>query len=259
MAVLQRYKKRPPSVGTSDLHPEPELSIEGNIQDIPDLPPDLPFTNESEEVDINGKSTENEPVTIDFENEDFSSEFVGKKTVESQHSGGDAHKKTIGADEVRSQIGDYEKEKSRSQTFADFQQTAEFLLGIVDMLWSNGMRFFARDTTSTPYQLPKSDMKKLVDPLAMVLAKHSAKFAIEWILILGLISAYSGSFIKVKMRREELSGKKKPPEPQQEPTQPTPEESPASNNISEMVSDLDVGKPKKKKYKYKRYKADDLE
>lgn len=255
MAVLQRYKKRPPSVGTSDLHPE-STNIEDNILPPPETTDEMPFTNESEEVDINGKSLENEPVTIDFENEDFSSEFVGKKTVESQHSG-DANKKTIGADEVRSQIGDYEKEKSRSQTFADFQQTAEFLLGIVDMLWSNGMRFFARDTTSTPYQLPKSDMKKLVDPLAMVLAKHSAKFAIEWILILGLISAYSGSFIKAKMRREELSGKKKPPEPQPEPTQPTPEESPASNDISEMVSDLDVGKPKKKKYKYKRYKTDE--
>lgn len=172
---------------------------------------ELPLTQESEEMDISEKPPEDEKVMIDFEDESFSEEFIGKKTVDSQQAKtNQADNRTLGADEVRSQISDYESGKSRSQTFADFQQTAEFLLNFVDMIWGNAMKFFAKDTSSSAYMLPKSDLRKLIDPLAMVLAKHSAKFAIEWIFIVGIVAAYSGSFAKAKKRRDELSGKRKP-------------------------------------------------
>lgn len=165
---------------------------------------------ESEEIDISEKVKEEETVMIDFEAGDFSDHFAGKKTIDSQQEKTNEQGKTLGGDEVREQIREYEAGKSRSQTFADFQQTSEFILNLIDMLWSNSMKWFAKDSTSAAYQLSKGDLRKLIDPLAMVLAKHSAKFAIEWIFIVGIVAAYSGSFAKAKRRRDELSGKRKP-------------------------------------------------
>lgn len=165
---------------------------------------------ESEEVDLSEKAKEDGTVMIDFEAEDFSSQFASKKTIDSQQEKTQTQGKTLGGDEVREQIKDYEAGKSRSQTFADFQTTAEFMLNFFDMVFSNVAKFFAKDTSSSAYQLQKNDLKKLVDPLAMVLAKHSAKFAVEWIFIIGIVAAYSGPAMKAKRRRDELSGKRKP-------------------------------------------------
>ena len=196
-------RKKPP--GAPDTMAE--TSVMDNIEDLrQEDEPDMP---QSEEINLSDKPLEDDTVMIDFESEDYSAEFAAKKTVDSQAEK-TTQGRTLGEEELRSQISSHESEKSRSQTFADFQQTAEFILNFFDMIWSNGMRFFAKDSTSSAYQLPKGDLKRLIDPLAMVLAKHSAKFAIEWVFIVGIVAAYSGSFIKAKKRRDELSGKRKP-------------------------------------------------
>lgn len=189
-----------------DTQLEDEASTERITNDDRDLFPQ----QESEEIDISEKVKEEETVMIDFEAGDFSDHFAGKKTIDSQQEKTNDKNKTLGEEEIRSQIKDYEAGKSRSQTFADFQTTAEFMLNFFDMIYSNVLKFFAKDTSSSAYQLQKGDLKRLIDPLAMVLAKHSSKFAIEWIFILGIVSAYSGPTMKAKYRRDELSGKRKP-------------------------------------------------
>lgn len=207
-------RHRPPGSETEEETFTLEQIQSGEKEQEPNLERDdsdlFPNHQKSEEIDISEKAKEDGTVMIDFEEEDFSSEFASKKTIDSQQEKTFGQGKTLGGDEVRDQIRDYEEGKSRKQTFADFQTTAEFMLNFFDMIFSNVAKIFAKDTSSSAYQLQKNDLKRLIDPLAMVLAKHSAKFAVEWIFIIGIVAAYSGPAMKAKKRRDELSGKRKP-------------------------------------------------
>lgn len=177
-----------------------------------------------------GKTDVEEETTIDFLKEDQVNSFTQAKTKISENKSakmfGDKTTEQI-QDEIKKQEGS--QEKIDPETFVD---VASFIISLVDSAMSTALRWWGKDNTSSPYELPKPKQEKLTKQLATILIKYQAKFPIEWLFLLGLLIAYLPGYMMAKDRRKAATPK------QPIPVKPNPVIKPSIMKQPEVVNEI---------------------
>jgi hypothetical protein len=156
----------------------------------------------SEEVSVDEKdSIKAAKVGVDFMCEEYTNDLIDKDTKIV-----DEPTKTKDIGSITSEDIKKEEKESPPLTLADFELFAGFIMEIIDMLASTGLKAFAKDTSHTAYSLPKDRMNSLTRQLAMILLKYQARMRIELIFLFTLAAAYYGPFIKAKENRKKIMG-----------------------------------------------------
>lgn len=158
-----------------------------------------------------GKTDTEEETTIDFLKEEQVNSFTQSKTKASTNKS----EKVFGdktTEQVREEIkkGETEQEKIDPETFVDI---AAFIIFLIDASMSTALRWWGKDNTSSPYELPKPKQDKLIKQLATILIKYQAKFSLEWMFLLSIIVLYIPGFIMARDRRKAAIAKPEPAKP----------------------------------------------
>lgn len=176
-----------------------------------------------------GKTDVEEETTIDFLKEDQVNSFTQAKTKASENKStkmfGDKTTEQI-KEEIKKQEG--QQEKIDPETFVD---VASFIISLVDSAMSTALRWWGKDNTASPYELPKPKQEKLTKQLATILIKYQAKFPIEWLFLIGLLIAYLPGYMMARDKRKAAVPK------QPEPVKPNPIVKPAAMKKAEVVEE----------------------
>ena len=141
-------------------------------------------------------------VKVNFMDDKYTDDFINKGTKQAVFNETTTTAENITAEDIRK-----EEEKLPSLGYTDFLVFAEFIMEVIDMSVSTGLRFYAKDTSYTAYELPKPRMDKLSKMLALIMVKYQARLKIEIIFLVSLVAAYSGPFIKAKNNRKIALGR----------------------------------------------------
>lgn len=222
---LSEEKKSEPKEDTKD-KVEDAIVVDISPEDIEEVKPkkeknkrkgktkpteDKKSTPEPEVVDVEELKEEvkQESVTIDFMDADQSEEFIKKKTQKSELNleinGEEKESQFEGktVDEIREEIK-AEEEKSSQFKPENFEEIANLIIDILDLLMSALLKWYAKDTTEQPYSLSKKKKEKVTYSLALVMMKHQRKMSIELMFVLTIIGVYSGSVIAARTHRKEV-------------------------------------------------------
>lgn len=162
---------------------------------------------DSRDIPVDVKDDEPQTQRVDFQEEDLASQFASQQTKPSKDEGG--IDPNTPADTLQKDILDYENSKSGKMEYKDFLKFSEFLITLIDTAISTGLRWFAKDTSSSAYSMPSANRKLLVEQLALILAKYQAKFSIEFMFFMGLIIMYAPAFIAAAKNRKDNSKPRK--------------------------------------------------
>ena len=117
---------------------------------------------------------------------------------------------TQNIEEVRAQIIAEENSEANKMTYEDYEDTADFIIDLVDMALVFGIRWISLDTTDAPYEVPKDKVLKLKKHLTRLLVRMNKKFPMGLLLLIAILAAYGTPLRKgLEHRKLVLSEKAK--------------------------------------------------
>lgn len=196
------------------------------------------------------KSNVDEKVKINFLDEGSALDFTASKSKTSSTK----------VEEEKTDFGGDPKKTSQTSASsippndpAEHMDSAIFVMGFFDLIFSQIMKFWSKDTSDSAYSLPKPKQMELAKYLAKILAKYQKKFPIEFMFLMAVVGSYSGGFIIARMRRKKMKE-----EEQKTINLPFDNKIPVSKI---PVHKAPVVKPVEEPLKYKEYTSvpDDIE
>lgn len=176
-------------------------------------PPKKDDILDTQEVDMNTnkKDIADEKTTVNYAKKNFMSDFVKQDTKASDKpTDEDAKKDTndgLSADQIREKILKEEKENTNQFSREELQDFAEVFMDILDMGISTGLRIYAKDTSTTAYELPVDKKRKITRQLTNLFIKYQTKFSLEFMLIITLFICYAAPAQKAhKLRKAKAAG-----------------------------------------------------
>lgn len=185
--------------------------------------------NEQKSMSIDDKGQAVENVVLNFKDDSFVDNIVGKKTIPFKED--KEVFKTNDATKLQEQIKQEEKDYTAQFTVKDFEEIAEFIIELIDTGVSTACKFIAKDTSDTAYMLANAKKKVLIKQLTMILVKHQMKFSITWLFVITAIIMFASPVkkafdnrklnVKPKSPFKEIKGDEKPEKQTWSP--PTPQ------------------------------------
>lgn len=159
----------------------------------------------TKEVNFNeiGKNEEEENVVIDFNNTENIEQFTASSSKKSENQNSRLFDENTTAEDLRQKIQE-EEEKSKDFKAKDFEDIARFIIFLIDSSISAGLRWWAKDTSDTAYQISKTKQEQLVSQLTLILVKYQTKFSIEFMFLITVLVLYIPPFMRARERRKEL-------------------------------------------------------
>lgn len=184
---------------------KPENTSDSLIEENPpviDYNPPLPFNPTiSKEIPVDAKEDQPQNVRVDFQEEDFASQYASQQTHNSDEDNG--IDPNTPADKLQEDIADYEESKTKKYEYKDFVKMAEFIITLIDTGLSMTLNWWAKDSASSAYSMPASNKKLLIDQLALILAKYQTKFSIEFTFFVGLVLLYAPAALAANKNRKQ--------------------------------------------------------
>ena len=163
------------------------------------------YIESTSEIDLDQKAeSEKNTAKVNFMKGDFMKDYISKKTkpseaenpgIEGEDSSkqGPSVKPEQPAQPVQPEVG-----------FArdDMAEFATVFMDILDMGISTGLRFWAKDTSTTEYELPVDKKRRLVGQLTNIFFKYQTKFSLEFMFVVTLAICYSVPIQKANKKRK---------------------------------------------------------
>jgi len=171
------------------------------------------FKEGSAEINLDDDKDSKKRAKVNFMSEGFMKDFLSQKAEKnteetndssSSNSGQSSDNKSSQPSSHTSSNVDFNSNKVTESGLSpeDFRDFANVAMEILDMGISQLMRFYAKDNTSEPYELPKNKMDRLSRQLGNLFVKYNTKFSLEFMFFVTLCICYSGSFAEAKKQRK---------------------------------------------------------
>ncbi len=128
-------------------------------------------------------------IKINFAEEDYSETLTAKKTVE-QNTDSEGNEQD---DKGNKQSDKKEEQKVKADELSDldYQDMSEFLIEIIDLGISSGLKMWSKDKgVGNKYEAPFAKKQKLIRMLSKILAKHQFGLSIESLFCITLVMVY---------------------------------------------------------------------
>jgi hypothetical protein len=89
-------------------------------------------------------------------------------------------------------------------TKQDFEDFALVFMDMLDLAVSSALRSYAKDDTTTPYEINDAKKKRLVRQLTNIFVKYNTKLSIEIMFCISLIMCYFQPFERARKVRKEV-------------------------------------------------------
>jgi len=180
------------------------------------------FVKSSETIDLGAKNSgveEDSNVKVDFMNNNFMNDFISKESERSEEKESEDGK---GEEKVDSKGDSKIPDSSDGSSFTkdDFGDFAEVFMDILDMGISTALRFWAKDTSTTEYEVPVDKKRRLVRQLTNLFMKYQTKFSLEFMFVVTLLICYAVPVQKANKRRKLLKSGVNPEEIKRGPGKP---------------------------------------
>lgn len=156
-----------------------------------------PSTNNKEEpstttreIPVEQPQMKDETVPVDFQDEDMAQQFAGASTKPTD-DGPPKYDPNTPADEVAKDVNAHEATQITKLKYQDLQKFAEWIMNLIDTSVASGLKWLARDSSITAYQMPKQSKEMLTEQLAIMLSRHQSKMRVEFVFLIGLMMVYS--------------------------------------------------------------------
>lgn len=164
---------------------------------------DSDYVQSSKEINLDEKAeSEKNTAKVNFMKGDFMKDFISKKTKPSEAETEEQKKEGESAQSKQSEEVKTEAKTEPGFAAADMADFAEVFMDILDMGISTGLRFWAKDTSTTEYELPVDKKRRLVRQLTNLFMKYQTKFSLEFMFIVTLAICYSVPISKANKRRK---------------------------------------------------------
>lgn len=202
-----------PNTGSENSTTTPPVSTTPPVEPLtlPNLPP--PEKKEKEiKLDINPKEKEvNNETVVNFKTQSFLKDYVQTETIGQKQQQADPTGQTkFGfpqgetVEQIRARMAKEEEDESKKYTVEDFEEIADFLMDLFDMGAVFFIRWYSKDNTDAPYNIPTDKMKRLKMRLAKLLMRMQAKFPLGLLFALSLIMAYATPMRKAHEHRKQV-------------------------------------------------------
>lgn len=197
---------------------------------------------DQEEVTVSEvlKTDTEEKIKIDYLNPKASLDYTASKSKISNAKPEEEKVDITGDPKQTSQIP-----FTKVEDPSEYKDDAEFIIMVIDWLFSKGMSVWAKDTSDFAYSAPKPKQTELAKKLAPILAKYKRKFPIEAMFVVALLAMYVPGIMKAYNRRKEI----KRLELEQANTIPINKSQPFKDPVEK------VKKPEEKPLEYKQYET----
>ncbi len=180
---------------------EPEVKVDllkTNIEEVKPIIKEL-----KQEIDITKKDEPtSEKATVNFLKNDFIKDEVTKKTAKAKEPDDEPSTETVSS--IQEKIKKEEDESEDEFTPEDFELFAEILIDIVDIGFTSGLRWYAKDKSDTTYTIPDKKKNVLVKQLTRILIKYQQKFSIEFMFIITILMVYATPFREARIHRKQV-------------------------------------------------------
>lgn len=143
-----------------------------------------PGRTETREIPVE-EPQQDETVPVDFQSEDIAQQFAGAHTKPSDD--GPKIDPNKSADDIAKELNDYEASKTAKLKYQDLQKFAEWIINLLDTTVASILKWVARDSSLTAYQMPKQSKEMLIEQLAILLSRYQSKFRVEFVFFMGLL------------------------------------------------------------------------
>lgn len=156
---------------------------------------------DQKEVDVAEalKSNVTEKVKINFLEEGSALDFTASKSKTS-NAKVEEEIKDFGGDPKKTSDIPFTKVEDPNE----YKDDAEFIIMVIDWLFSKGMSMWAKDTSEIAYSAAKPKQAELAKKLAPILAKYKRKFPIEAMFIVALLAMYVPGIMKAYNHRKAI-------------------------------------------------------
>ncbi len=182
---------------------KPEVKVDPvkpNVEEVRPLIEEL-----KQEINISDKPEQvPEKATVNFLKNDFIKEEVGKKTAKAKEPEPESSNETVS--EIQDKIKKEEEQSEEQFTPEDFELFAEIIIDIIDIGFTSGLRWYAKDTSDTTYTITEKKKKTLVSQLTRILIKYQQKFSIEFMFIITILMVYATPFRAARSHRKKVMG-----------------------------------------------------
>lgn len=171
------------------------------------------FKKGTAEINLDDDKDSKKKAKVNFMSEGFMKDYLSQKTEKNTEESNDSNASNAGqssdgkSSQPSSQASsnvDFNSNRVTESGLSpeDFRDFANVAMEILDMGISQLMRFYAKDNTSEPYELPKNKMDRLSRQLGNLFVKYNTKFSLEFMFFVTLCICYSGSFAEAKKQRK---------------------------------------------------------
>ncbi len=180
---------------------EPEVKVDllkTNIEEVKPIIKEL-----KQEIDITKKDEPtSEKATVNFLKNDFIKDEVTKKTAKAKEPDDEPSTETVSS--IQEKIKKEEDESEDEFTPEDFELFAEIIIDIIDIGFTSGLRWYAKDKSDTTYTITEKKKNTLVKQLTRILIKYQQKFSIEFMFIITILMVYATPFREARKHRKQV-------------------------------------------------------
>lgn len=161
-----------------------------------------------EEIKVDPKKKSNDnTVSYNIKSKNFVKDFVSEPTRESETDSTSSRSgETV--DEIRARLEKEASEEASKMTPEDFEDAADFIIDLIDMVLMFGIRWYSLDISDAEYKVPEEKLKKLKKHLSRLLMKVGKKFPLGMIFILTIVAAYATPVRKAYEHRKKVQQEK---------------------------------------------------
>ncbi len=163
------------------------------------------FVESTQTITVEDDKQEDKTAKVNFMNNDFMKDFIGKKTEKSKEEPGLNDNPTKDSNTTTATTQEsVQQPLQQGLSPDDFQEFARVFMEVLDLGIAQLLRFYAKDNSTEAYELPKGKIDRLSKQLGNLFVKYNTKFSLEFMFIVTLCIMYSGPISVAKARKKEI-------------------------------------------------------